>query len=133
MIEALVKKPMLKGIAKYAKEFGVSEQQVQIRITDDPNAAVIYEMCCDFKVREKATFLQVIDKKLDIFNQADFVEPVLKQALAIYANETSDTLSNVSAFIYKYEKTLAISYYNGFDNKKNILLGEFLSQLQFEF
>ena len=49
MVEGIVKKIMMTGINKYAKAYGTSNDNVQIKVTDDENGNVFYTICNDFK------------------------------------------------------------------------------------
>ena len=62
MVEGIVKKIMTTGITKYAKAYNVPAEQVQIRVTNDPNGTVFYTMYKNFKEVERITFLQIMDK-----------------------------------------------------------------------
>ena len=67
MVEGIVKKIMMTGINKYAQAYGASNENVQIKVTDDENGNVFYTMCNDFKDVEPVTFLNIMDKRMDFF------------------------------------------------------------------
>jgi hypothetical protein len=52
MVEGIVKKIMMTGINKYAKKYETSNDDVQIKVTDDIDGNVFYTMCKDFKDRK---------------------------------------------------------------------------------
>ena len=81
MVEAIVKKIMTTGITKYAKAYNVPPEQVQIKVTNDPNGTVFYTMCNNFKAIENVSFLQIMDKKMDIFQYEALANPFLKKSL----------------------------------------------------
>jgi hypothetical protein len=130
MVEGIVKKIMTTGITKYAKEYNVPAEQVQIKVTNDPNGTVFYTMCNNFKAVEKVSFLQIMDKKMDIFQYEALANPFLKKSLELYANDTKDDVLNVCSFIMKVNtNNIGLSFYNGYKNGKNISLGKHLGQL----
>ena len=120
MVEAIVKKIMTTGINKYAKLYNVPAEQVQIRVTNDPNGTVFYTMYKNFKEVERITFLQIMDKKMDILQY---------EALGLYANDTNDDVLNVSSFIMRRNNDIELAFYNGYKNGKYISLGKHLGEL----
>jgi hypothetical protein len=130
MVEAIVKKIMTTGITKYAKVYNVPAEQVQIKVTNDPNGTVFYTMCNNFKAIENVSFLQIMDKKMDIFQYEALANPFLKKSLELYSNDTNDDVLNVCSFIMKVNtNNIGLSFYNGYKNGKNISLGKHLGEL----
>ena len=129
MIEGIVKKIMMTGINKYAETYITSNDNVQIKVTDDINGNVFYTMCNDFKDVETVTFLNIMDKRMDFFGYEGLASPFLKKALGIFANEANCEVSNVNCFILKHKETVGLAFYNGFKSGKNILLAKQLEVL----
>lgn len=129
MVEGIVKKIMTTGIVKYAKAYGVPADKVQIKITNNPDGTVFYTMCNNFKEVEKVGFLQIMDKKMDIFQYEALANPFLKKSLELYANDTNDDLSNVCSFIMQVNNNIGLAFYNGYKNGKNISLAKHLGEL----
>lgn len=130
MIEGIVKKIMLTGINKYSKKYEVNSKRVQILIKDLPDGEVSFEICVDFKVKEQVSFLQIMDKKMDIFQYEALASPYLKKSLELYANQTEDVLTNVCCFIMSpFENQIGLAFYNGYKNGKNVSLSKFLEEL----
>jgi hypothetical protein len=129
MIEGIVKKIMMTGINKYAETYITSNDNVQIKVTDDINGNVFYTMCNDFKDVETVTFLNIMDKRMDFFGYEGLASPFLKKALGIFADESNCEVSNVNCFIMKHKETVGLAFYNGFKSGKNILLAKQLEQL----
>lgn len=129
MVEAIVKKIMMTGINKYAEEYATSNDNVQIKVTDDENGNVFYTMCNDFKDVEPVTFLNIMDKRMDFFGYEGLASPFLKKALGIFAEEADCDVSNVNCFIMKHKTTVGLAFYNGHKSGKNILLAKQLEQL----
>lgn len=129
MVEGIVKKIMNTGIDKYAKVYEVLSNQVQIKVTNDPNGTVSYAMCKNFKEVENVSFLQIMNKKMDIFQYESLANPFLKKSLQLYAKETNDDVSNVCVFILQVNNSIGLSFYNKYKNGKNISLGKHLGEL----
>ena len=110
MVEGIVKKIMMTGINKYAQAYGTSNENVQIKVTDDIEGNVIY-------------------KRMDFFGYEGLASPVLKKALAIFATEAGCDVSQVNCFIMKHKETVGLAFYERFKNGKNILLAKQLEQL----
>lgn len=129
MVEGIVKKIMMTGINKYSKEYGTSNDNVQIKVTDDIDGNVIYTMCKDFKDVEEVTFLKIMDKRMDLFGYEGLASPFLKKALAIFSTEANCEISKVNCFIVKHKETIGLAFYNEFKNIKNTLLSKQLEEL----
>jgi hypothetical protein len=129
MVEGIVKKIMTTGITKYAKAYGVPANEVQIKVTNNPNGTVIYTMCKQFKAVEEVSFLQIMDKKMDLFQYEALANPYLKKSLEMYANDTNDDIQNVCTFIMQVQNNIGLAFYNGFKNGKNVSLAKELSGL----
>jgi hypothetical protein len=129
MVEGIVKKIMTTGIVKYAKAYGVPADKVQIKVTNNPDGTVFYTMCNNFKAIENVTFLQIMDKKMDIFQYEALANPFLKKSLELYATDTNDDVSNVCSFIMQVNNNIGLAFYNGFKNGKNISLAKHLGEL----
>ena len=129
MVEGIVKKIMTTGINKYAKVYDVPADRVQIKVTNDPNGTVFYTMCNNFKEVENVSFLQIMDKRMDIFQYEALANPFLKKSLELYANDTKDDVVNVCSFIMKFNNNIGLAFYNGYKNGKNISLGKHLGEL----
>jgi hypothetical protein len=87
-------------------------------------------MCNNFKEVERVGFLQIMDKRMDIFQYEALANPFLKKSLELYAHDTSDDLSNVCSFIMQVNNNnIGLAFYNGYKNGKNISLGKHLGEL----
>lgn len=129
MVQGIVKKIMTTGIVKYAESYNVSADKVQIKVTNDPNGTVFYTMCNNFKEVESVSFLQIMNKKMDIFQYEALANPFLKKSLELYAKETNDDVLNVCVFIMQVNNNIGLSFYNGYKNGKNISLAKHLGEL----
>ena len=129
MVEGIVKKIMMTGINKYAEVYESSNDNVQIKVTDNVDGNVFYTMCNDFKDVEQVTFLNIMDKRMDFFGYEGLASPFLKKALGIFSTEVGCEVSEVNCFIMKHKETVGLAFYNGFKNGKNILLSKQLEEL----
>ena len=116
MVEGIVKKIMMTGINKYAKLNDTSNENIQIKVTDDVNGNVFYTICKDFKKVEQVTFLNILDKRMDFFGYEGLASPFLKKALAIFATDTGCDVSQVNCFIMKHKETVGLAFYNQENN-----------------
>jgi len=129
MVQGIVKKIMTTGIVKYAESYNVSADRVQIKVTNDPSGTVFYAMCNNFQEVESVSFLQIMNKKMDIFQYEALANPFLKKSLELYAKETNDDVLNVCVFIMQVNNNIGLSFYNGYKNGKNISLSKHLAEL----
>ena len=129
MVESIIKKIMVTGITKYAKIYSVSDADVQIKVTNNENGTVNFTMCKSYKPVEDVSFLQIMDKKMDLLQYEAIATPYMKQSLINYAKETNDELSNVCSFIVKIKDKLVILYYNGYKLGRHVTLREYLTEL----
>lgn len=134
MVAGIVKKIMLTGINKYAKIYDVTPEQVQIKVTNQVDGTVNYEMCKEFKSIEKIRFLDILDKIIDIFQYETLANPFLKKSLIQFSIEIDEDIDNVSCFIVYYldkdgAKQVGLKFFNGNKNIKNISLVKHLEQL----
>ena len=130
MVEGIVKKIMTTGITKYAKVYNVPAEQVQIKVTNDPSGTVFYTMCNNFKEVDKVSFLEIMNKRMDIFQYEALANPFLKKSLELYAKDTNDDVLNVCNFIMLINNNnIGLAFYNGYKNGKNISLAKHLGEL----
>ena len=130
MIEGIVKKIMMTGINKYAKVYDVEPKNIQILVKDKPDGSVTFTICKEFRVQEEVSFLQIMDKKMDIFQYESLASPYLKKSLEMYSQDTNDVLTNVCCFIMMpVENQIGLAFYNGYKNGKNVSLAKFLQEL----
>lgn len=122
MVDGIVKKIMFTGIEKYAKNYGLTDLQVQIKVLNDENGSVIYKMCKNYVDEEEVRFLQIMDKKLDMFGYEALASPFLKRSLIECAEENETNINQVCCFIFKYEDNnkkqgVGLGFYKIEDNK----------------
>jgi hypothetical protein len=129
MIESIVKKIMLTGLNKYAKEFNNTIEKIQIRVSNDEEATVNYDICEQFVIKEKVRFSQIMDVKIDILGYGSLANPFLKDLLVKFSNENEFEIKDVSCFILQHNDVLVLSFYNKSQNVKNISLKKYLNEV----
>lgn len=129
MVESIVKKIMLKGIKKYAKYYEVPENEVQIKVTNNVDGYVFYTICVQFQEKERVTFLQIMDTKMDLLGYQQIANPFMKKSLEMYAKDTEDDLVNVCSFIMNVKENIGLAFYNKYKCGKTISLGKHLAEL----
>lgn len=122
MVEGIVKKIMFTGIEKYAKNYGLTDLQVQIKVLNDESGSVIYKICKNYVEEEEVRFLQIMDKKMDMFGYEALASPFLKKSLIEMAEESEVNVSQVCCFIFKYEDSnkkqgVGLGFYQISDDK----------------
>ncbi|MEI7509975.1 MAG: hypothetical protein WCJ62_10985 [Flavobacterium sp.] len=134
MVQGIVKKIMITGLTKYAKAYNVTTGEVQIKVTNDINGTVNYEICVQNNVVEKVRFINIMDKKIDFLGYESIANPFLKKSLEMYAKETNDELQNVCSNIIMYIDASSVSqiglqFFNGIIKNKSISLTKHLAEL----
>ena len=129
MVQAIVKKIMIKGIKKYSKIYNVPESEVQIKVTNNENEYVFYTICVNFKEKERVTFLQIMDSRIDLLGYQQLANPFMKKSITMYAEETKDDINNVCSFIMQVQNNIGLAFYNGYKNGKSISLEKHLTEL----
>jgi len=134
MVQGIVKKIMITGLTKYAKVYEVPTGEVQIKVTNDINGTVNYEICVQNNIVEKVRFINIMDKRIDFLGYESIANPFLKKSLEMYAKETNDELQNVCSHIIMYLDANSVSqiglqFYNGNIKNKSISLTKHLAEL----
>jgi hypothetical protein len=135
MIEGIVKKIMFTGIEKYARNYGIKDVEVQIKVLNNPEDNVFYIICENYVEVELVTFLKIMDKKLDMFGYEALANPFLKKSLIDCANEFNLSVDDVFCYIVKYvdnvgKQNVGLAFYNTKNQKlKTISLAKHLEKL----
>jgi hypothetical protein len=135
MIEGIVKKIMFTGIEKYARNYGIKDVEIQIKVLNNPEDNVFYIICENYVEVELVTFLKIMDKKLDMFGYEALANPFLKKSLIDCANEFNLSVDDVFCYIVKYvdnvgKQNVGLAFYNTKNQKlKTISLAKHLEKL----
>lgn len=126
MIESIVKGIMLTGLNKYAKKNEVDVGKIQIKVSNNIEDNVFYDICKDFKTTERVRFLDILDKKIDVLGYGSLVNPKMKEFLIDFTKENNFELQNTCCFILKHNETIYLSFYNEVKNIRNVPLKNYL-------
>lgn len=129
MIEGIVKGIMLTGLNKYSVLYNVPLEDIQIKVSNDIEGTVFYDVCNKFKTVERVKFINIMDKKMDLFGYGSIASPFLKDSLVKFANESNFELEKVCCFVLSHNQVLFLSFYNDFKNIKTIPLKKYLSEI----
>lgn len=133
IIEGIVKKIMYKGLNKYAKLYDAPVVDIQIKITNNPERAVNYEICKNMIAVEQVSFLQIMDSKLDLLGYESMSSPVMKDSLSHVALIHNADVNKMSCFIHEHRQELWLAFYNEYKNVKTIRLSEHLAGVGMSF
>jgi hypothetical protein len=134
MIENIVKKIMVNGIDTFSKKYQCEDKEVQIKVANNPEGLVFYEICQNYKSKEEVNFLQIMGKKLDIFGYESITSPFIKKSLEELAIEKKIDVNQICCFILKIkDNKIGLAFYNSKTNEnlKQITLTKFLENVGF--
>lgn len=129
MVEGIIKKIMIGGMVKYSKLLEIPIEKVQIKVTDNPNGTVFYDICNNLKVVERVSFLNIMDKKMDLFGYEAMSNPFMKKSLEKYAFENDAEMEDISSFIMKHNEIVVLSFFNKFKNITTVSLAKHLQSI----
>lgn len=113
---------MLKGIERYAGEYGVEPKDVQIHVMADSGDGVLYKMCQGWRPKEEVTFLQIMGKKMDLLGFEMLSTPFMRKSLDKFANEFDTDVKNVSVFLANHQGSVALAVYSSTQCVKTLTL-----------
>jgi len=129
MVEQITSKIMLGGICKYANLYQAEEKQVQIRVTKDQNSGLNYEICQDWQPKEKVTFKDILNKKIDILGYEQLATPFLIKSIDLYKKEFSLEDEKTSIFLFNRNNKVGLAVFEEKKNLKLITLSKHFEQL----
>jgi hypothetical protein len=129
MIEQITNKIMLGGICKYANLYQAQEKEVQIRVTQNENDGLNYEICQDWQPKEKVTFKDILNKKIDILGYEQLATPFLIKSLDLYKKEYSLEKDKLSLFLFNRNDKVGIAVFEDKKNLKLITLSKHFEQI----
>lgn len=127
MIQAKVKKIMLNGIRKYAILQNTNPQDTQIKITKKGKGQLLYEICKEFKPQYEVSFLDILDKKLDVLQFERLATPYLEMSITHF--EDMYNSKKISVFLSDIKGNVVLSVFDEYANVKNVSLKEHFSHL----
>lgn len=126
-----IAKDFAKGVANFAKELGVSEKDVQIRLTfgDSEEAPINYQLCGSWKIVRDTHYKEIMGLKLDILGQEGMVVPYIYKSMANNTTNLQIDPTAFSAFLYKREDNkVGVAIFDGSQHKKITTINELLSE-----
>ena len=120
---------MLKGINKYAKLFGAQTNQIQIKINAFEDGNLTYTICQEWQPKEEITFLQIMDRKIDLLGYEMLSTPFMHKSLVKYSKDHESELENVSAFLSKYKESVALSVFVNTDCVRSLTLERHFAEM----
>ena len=120
---------MLGGICKYANLYQAEEKEVQIRVTKDQNSGLNYEICQDWQPKEKVTFKDILNKKIDILGYEQLATPFLIKSIDLYKKEFSLEDEKTSIFLFNRNNKVGLAVFEEKKNLKLITLSKHFEQL----
>lgn len=129
MVEQITSKIMLGGICKYANLYQAQEKEVQIRVTENQSEGLNYEICQDWQPKEKVTFKDILNKKIDILGYEQLATPFLIKSLDLYKKEYSLDKDKLSIFLFNRNDKVGIAVFEDKKNLKLITLSKHFEQI----
>lgn len=129
MIITKVESIMLTGINAFAKEFKVSNEDAQIQVVFEEDAAISYYKAKDFVPQAKVKFTEIMQVKFDILGFQGLVRPFMQQSIIDFSIELGVAPIEVSGFIFLKNQNLYIGIYNGHQFYKHYTLQAHLEKL----
>lgn len=121
---------MLKGINKYSQLYGVQTNQVQIHISAlGEKEGLKYSMCQDWQPKEEVTFLQIMDRKIDLLGFEMLSTPFMHKSLLKFSKDHDCALENTSAFLSKHKDSVAISVFKDTECVRSLTLEKHFQEM----
>lgn len=114
MILDKVKNTLRNGIDRFAKEAGLTEEDVQflieIELSED-SGTVVYYLLHQYKKVRKVQFKEIMNVKLDILGQGIIVGNFIGRYMMTIAESDNKDLSQISVMICKKDDNLRLFEY----------------------
>ena len=110
------------GITKYSKIYEQEVEDTQILVKSDNSDGVNYQMCKKWKPEEEVSFLQIMDKKLDLLGLEYMSSPFMRKSVDMYANKYESSSPDMNLFIFKRKEKLGIAVYKKDEFKEMLSL-----------
>jgi len=75
------KRVMSNAISRFAKEFGASQNDVQILMSLDSNNELTFKSCLGFKPQKQIAFNEILGVKIDLLGYGKVAQPFLKTSI----------------------------------------------------
>lgn len=132
MVFGITQKIFNTGLLKFSKIENVELEKTQIHITMDDEGNLTYKTAIDYVPKETVTFLQIMDKKMDLLGYKALSTPVIQNSIIIFCNEFKIMLENISVFVTNQNGILYLMIYDEKKFVKHITLKQHLSNMKLE-
>jgi len=122
MIYAKTQKIMKTGISKYSKEYQNTNEETQILVQSNDVESVNYTMCSKWKPKNKVSFKDIMDVKIDLLGFEMMASPFLRKSVEMYAKYYKTDNSDINLFIFEKKDKLGIAIYEQTNFKEAITL-----------
>lgn len=129
MIESIVNKIIIGGIQNFAKTYESTNDTTQIRIYYDENRQVAYDACVNWQPKERVSFKQILNKKLDLLGYEQLSTPIFEKALVRFSDQFDIPESDISVFIFYLKNQIGLCIFNKSDSVHTASLAQTLPSL----
>jgi len=126
MIIEKVKKTLLGGIERFAKEASLTDDRVQLLIMVKPDGELVYSEAHDYRVVREVQYKQIKNVKIDLMGEGEIVGSFILKYLANLASQKNLEITRVSAMICKHQGQIRIFEYNDSNFVKELTLKEII-------
>jgi len=86
-------------------------------------------MCQDWQPKEEVTFLQIMDRKIDLLGFEMLSTPFMRKSLVKFSKDHDGTLENMSAFLSKHKDSVAISVFKDTECVRSLMLEKHFQEM----
>lgn len=122
MIFSKTQKIMKTGIAKYSKLLEATKEDTQILVKSDEADGVNYLMCNKWNPKQKVSFKDIMDVKVDLLGFEGLASPFLRKSIDMYAKYYNALPEEMSLFIFERSGKIGIAIYQKTSFKETISL-----------
>lgn len=110
-----IKKDFLKNIQRIAKDMGVNETEIQIRLkfgyTEEK--PIEYAICKNYALVKESTFKEIMDVTLDLKGREMMLTPPLYETMKKHCIEAKcDAIEDFSGFLFIHQGQIGVALYN---------------------
>jgi len=111
MILGITEKIFNAGLKKFSIQENTELKNIQIQISMDNSGNLKYNKCVDYEIKNEVTFLQVMDKKIDLLGYKGIATPVIQESILHFVKELQCEINDVSIFMTNQNGTVYVMIY----------------------
>lgn len=111
MIFVKTQKIMKTGIKKYSKVFNSTKEDTQILVKSDEANGVNYLMCNKWNPKQKVTFKDIMDVRVDLLGFEGLASPFLRKSIDMYAKYYDALPDEMNLFIFEKNEKVGLAVY----------------------